>query len=123
MLTPMIDTEGLKKRIKALSLQDIYFYQTWPNTGEAKIIGKAAFTLLYLYYSCKLQGSVISRSRKAFLAKPSVLAEESDEVLWGLALLRGASIIPWEKGKLLFPEASGWLFIFSANRRTTKVAF
>ena len=135
MLAPMIDTEGLKsrvdhwdfyiiapKRTKALSIQVIYFYQTLPNTGEAKIIEKAAFTLPCLYYSIAVNYKTvcISRSRKAFLAKLSVLAEEIDEVLPGLALLSEPSIIPWEKVKLLFLEAREWLFIFSFSRKSAK---
>ncbi|MEL6606843.1 MAG: four helix bundle protein [Bacteroidota bacterium] len=115
----MVNAEELKKRTKALSLRVIKLFKALPSTVEAQIIGK-----LLLRSSTSLaanyRAACVSRSRKEFLARLSIIVEKTDESLFWIEILGEAAILPSEKLKLISRELRELLFIFSASRKTAK---
>ncbi|MEM9417053.1 MAG: four helix bundle protein [Bacteroidota bacterium] len=115
----MINAEELKKRTKNLALRVIKLFKALPNTAEAQLIGKQLLrssTSLAANY----RAACVSRSRKEFLAKLSIVVEEADESLFWLEILGEAAILPQEKLRLIANELQELLFIFSASRKTAK---
>src|SRR5689334_3364994 len=60
-----------------------------------------------------------SRSRAEFAAKLGIVAEEADETVYWLELLRDAKLVPREKLSELLREANELTAIFTAGRRTS----
>ena len=115
----MVNAEELKKHTKDLSLRVIKLFKALPGTVEAQIIGKQLLrssTSLAANY----RAACVSRSRKEFLAKLSIVVEETDESLFWIEILGEAAILPSEKLKLISRELQELLFVFSASRKTAK---
>ena len=60
-----------------------------------------------------------SRSRAEFAAKLGIVAEEADETVYWLELLRDAKLIPDRKLSDLLKEANELTAIFTAGRRSS----
>ena len=60
-----------------------------------------------------------SRSRAEFAAKLGIVAEEADETVYWLELLRDAKLIPEGKLSELLKEANELTAIFTAGRRSS----
>ena len=63
-----------------------------------------------------------SRSRADFVSKMSVVAEEADETLFWLELLRDTSIVNAARLEALIDEADQLTAIFTASRNTAKTS-
>ena len=61
-----------------------------------------------------------SRSRADFVSRISVVAEEADETIYWLELLRDSGIVPEAKITGLLEEARQLTAIFTASRQTAK---
>ena len=115
----MVNAEELKRRTKEFALRVINLFRALPNTVEAQIIGQQLLrssTSLAANY----RAACVSRSRKEFLAKLSIVVEEADEALFWLEILGEVAILPKEKLRLISNELQELLFIFSASRKTAK---
>ena len=115
----MVNAEELKGRTKAFALRVINLFRALPDAVEAQIIGKQLLrsaTSLAANY----RAACVSRSRKEFLAKLSIVVEEADEALFWLEILGEATILPKEKLVSISDELQELLFIFSASRKTAK---
>jgi four helix bundle protein len=60
-----------------------------------------------------------SRSRAEFAVKLGIVAEEADETVYWLELLRDANLVPEEKLSELLKEANELTAIFTAGRRSS----
>ena len=60
-----------------------------------------------------------SRSRAEFAAKLGIVAEEADETVYWLELLRDGELIPEGKLSALLKEANELTAIFTAGRRSS----
>jgi four helix bundle protein len=60
-----------------------------------------------------------SRSRAEFAAKLGVVAEEADETVYWLELIRDGELLPANKLRELLQEADELTAIFTAGRRTS----
>lgn len=61
-----------------------------------------------------------SRSRADFISRMSVVAEEADETLYWLELLRDSGIVNAQRLEFLIEEADQLTAIFTASRNTAK---
>ncbi len=61
-----------------------------------------------------------SRSRADFVSKMSIVAEEADETLFWLELLRDSGIVKKDRLETLLDEADQLTAIFTASRNTAK---
>jgi four helix bundle protein len=115
-----MDSDYLRSRTKSFALSIIRFFQSFPKTEEAKILGKQLIrsaTSLAANYRAACR----ARSKQEFYAKLCIVVEECDETLFWIELLIESKIIINSDIQLLKKEAEELLFIFSASRKTLKI--
>ena len=115
----MVNAEELKRRTKGFAIRVINLFRALPDTVEAQLIGKQLLRSS-TSIAANYRAACVSRSKKEFLAKLSIVVEEADEALFWLEILGEAAIIPKERLALISDELQELLCIFSASRKTTK---
>jgi len=111
--------QALKDRTKRFAIRVITLFRLLPRTDEARIIGKqllrSATPVAANYRSvCR------ARSRADFVAKLSLVVEETDETVFWLELLSDSGTLQKDRVDNLTHEASELLAIFAASQRTVR---
>ena len=109
----------LKDRTKAFALRIIRLVRAVPSCQEGRVI---AYQLLRSGTSVAANYRAVcrARSRAEFLAKLSLVIEETDESAFWLELLCDADLIPEKKLADLKSEANQLAAIFNASRTTAR---
>jgi four helix bundle protein len=109
----------LKDRTKSFALRIIRLVRAVPPSQEGRVIG---YQLLRSGTSVAANYRAVcrARSRAEFLAKLSLVIEETDESAFWLELLCDADLIPEKKLTDLKEEANQLAAIFNASRTTAR---
>jgi four helix bundle protein len=108
----------LLARTKIFSLRILKLVDHLPRTMSGRAIGNQ-LVRCGTSVGANYRAACRSRSRAEFAAKLGIVAEEADETVYWLELLRDAKLIP--KGELseLLKEANELTAIFTAGRRSS----
>ena len=109
---------GLLARTKTFGLRILNLVDHLPRTMSGRAIG-SQLVRSGTSVGANYRAACRSRSRAEFAAKLGIVAEEADETVYWLEMLRDAKLIP--KGKLseLLKEANELTAIFTAGRRSS----
>lgn len=115
----MTDADALKARTKRFAVDAIKLVRRFPRTLDAEIVGrqliKAATSVAANYrVACR------SRSPVEFVAKISVVCEESDESQFWLDVIIAAQVLDDRESRRLLGESSELTAIATASRSTAK---
>jgi len=111
--------EILKERTKKFALRIIRVIRSLPPGLEGRIIGHQLLRS-GISVAANYRAVCRARSRPEFLAKLSIVIEESDECAFWLELLVDAELISEVKLKELKSEANQLVAIFNASRVTAR---
>lgn len=111
--------ELLKERTKKFALRIIKVIRSLPPGPETKIIGHQLLRS-GMSVAANYRAVCRARSRGEFLAKLSIVIEETDESAFWLELLVDAGVVPEPKLNDLRCEANQLVAIFNASRTTAK---
>ena len=108
----------LLARTKTFGLRILNLADHLPRTVSGRAIG-SQLVRSGTSVGANYRAACRSRSRAEFAAKLGIVAEEADETVYWLEMLRDAKLIP--KGKLseLLKEANELTAIFTAGRRSS----
>jgi four helix bundle protein len=108
----------LLARTKTFGLRILNLVDHLPRTMSGRAIG-SQLVRSGTSVGANYRAACRSRSRAEFAAKLGIVAEEADETVYWLEMLRDAKLIP--KGKLseLLKEANELTAIFTAGRRSS----
>jgi four helix bundle protein len=113
-----VDKAELLGRTKAFSLPILKLVDAMPRTTSGRAIAnqlvRSATSI-----GANYRAACRSRSRAEFAAKLGVVAEEADETLYWLELIRESKLLAESKISDLLREADELTAIFTAGRRTT----
>jgi four helix bundle protein len=113
--------EALKDRTKKFALRIIHVIRSLPPGPEGRIIGHQLLRS-GISVAANYRAVCRARSRPEFLAKLSIVIEETDESAFWLELLVDAGLISEIKLKGLKSEANQLVAIFNASRVTARKA-
>jgi four helix bundle protein len=111
--------EVLKERTKKFALRIIRVIRSLPPGLEGRIIGHQLLRS-GISVAANYRAVCRARSRPEFLAKLSIVIEETDESAFWLELLVDAGLISEVKLKELKSEANQLVAIFNASRVTAR---
>ncbi len=111
--------EILKERTKKFALRIIRVIRSLPPGLEGRVIGHQLLRS-GISVAANYRAVCRARSRPEFLAKLSIVIEESDECAFWLELLVDAELISEVKLKELKSEANQLVAIFNASRVTAR---
>jgi four helix bundle protein len=114
--------EALKDRTKRFALQIIRVIRSLPPGPEGRIIGHQLLRS-GISVAANYRAACRARSRPEFLAKMSIVIEETDESAFWLKLLVDAGLISELKLRELKSEANRLVAIFNASRVTARKGF
>ena len=108
----------LQQRTKVFALQVLKLIEQLPNTIGGRVlanqVARSATSVGANYRTaCR------ARSRAEFASKLGTVAEEADESLYWLELIRDGNFVPEKKLASLVSEADELTAIFTAGRRTS----
>ena len=109
----------LKDRSKKFALRVMKVVRSLPPGAEGRMIGNQLLRS-GTSVAANYRAACRARSRAEFLAKLSIVLEESDETAFWLELLVDAGLISEGKLKDLRDEANQLVAIFNASRNTAK---
>jgi len=113
-----MDKHELLARTKAFALRSLKLVDHLPRTMSGRAIGnqlvRSATSI-----GANYRAACRSRSRAEFAAKLGVVAEEADESVYWLELVREAELLPDSKIGALLAEANELTAIFTSARRTS----
>lgn len=113
-----MDKHELLARTKAFALRSLKLVDHLPRTMSGRAIGnqlvRSATSI-----GANYRAACRSRSRAEFAAKLGVVAEEADESVYWLELVREAELLPDSKIGALLVEANELTAIFTSARRTS----
>jgi len=89
-----------------------------PRTTSARAIGNQ-LVRSGTSIGANYRAACRSRSRAEFAAKLGIVAEEADETIYWLELIRDGNLLPANKLDELLREAEELTAIFTAGRRTS----
>jgi four helix bundle protein len=113
-----VEKQELLTRTKEFALRILKLVDHLPNT----IAGRALANQLVrsgTAVGANYRAACRSRSRAEFAAKLGVVAEEADESLYWLELIRDARLLSETKIQEILDEANQLTAIFTAGRRTS----
>ncbi len=114
----MKKTAELKERTKKFALRILKLIEYLPNSVGGKILanqlGRSATSV-----SANYRAACRARSRAEFASKLGTVAEEADESLHWLELIRDGHFISSNRITSLIAEADELTAIFTAGRRTS----
>jgi four helix bundle protein len=108
----------LLTRTKTFGLRILKLVDHLPRTMSGRAIG-SQLVRCGTSIGANYRAACRSRSRAEFAAKLGIVAEESDETVYWLELLRDAKLIPEGKLSELLKEANELTAIFTAERRSS----
>ena len=113
-----MDKHELLARTKAFALRSLKLVDHLPRTMSGRAIGnqlvRSATSI-----GANYRAACRARSRAEFAAKLGVVAEEADESVYWLELVREAKLLPDPKIGALLAEANELTAIFTSARRTS----
>jgi four helix bundle protein len=108
----------LLERTKTFSLRILALVDHLPRTMSGRAIGNQ-LVRSGTSVGANYRAACRSRSRAEFAAKLGIVAEEADETVYWLELLRDGELIPEGKLSALLKEANELTAIFTAGRRSS----
>jgi four helix bundle protein len=105
-------------RTKAFSLRILKLVDHLPRTTSGRAIGNQ-LVRSGTSVGANYRAACRSRSRAEFTAKLGIVAEEADETIYWLELIRDGNLLSANKLKELIKEADELTAIFTAGRRTS----
>jgi four helix bundle protein len=108
----------LLARTKSFGLRILKLVDHLPRTMSARAIG-SQLVRCGTSIGANYRATCRSRSRAEFAAKLGIVAEEADETVYWLELIRAAKLIPEGKISELLLEANELTAIFTAGRRSS----
>jgi four helix bundle protein len=105
-------------RTKAFSLRILKLVDHLPRTTSGRAIGNQ-LVRSGTSIGANYRAACRSRSRAEFAAKLGIVAEEADETIYWLELIRDGNLLPANKLNELLTEADELTAIFTAGRRTS----
>ncbi|PYL64526.1 MAG: four helix bundle protein [Verrucomicrobia bacterium] len=108
----------LLTRTKAFSLRILKLVDHLPRTTPGRAIGNQ-LVRSGTSIGANYRAACRSRSRVEFAARLGIVAEEADETIYWLELIRDGELLPAKKLTELFHEADELTAIFTAGRRTS----
>jgi four helix bundle protein len=113
-----VNKAELLARTKAFALRTLKLVDHLPRTTSGRAIGNQ-LVRSGTSIGANYRAACRSRSRAEFAAKLGIVAEEADETLYWLELIRDGELIPARKLTQLLSEADQLTAIFTAARRTS----
>lgn len=113
-----MDKAELLDRTKAFGLRVLKLVDHLPRTTSGRAIGNQLIrsgTSIGANYRAACR----SRSRAEFASKIGVVAEEADETVYWLQLIRDGDLLSTQQVGALLKEADELTAIFTAGRRTS----
>jgi four helix bundle protein len=108
----------LQQRTKSFALRVLKLIEQLPNTIGGRVlanqIARSATSV-----GANYRAACRARSRAEFASKLGTVAEEADESLYWLELIRDGNFVPEKKLASLVSEADELTAIFTAGRRTS----
>ena len=108
----------LLARTRAFSLRILKLVDHLPRTTSGRAIGNQ-LVRSGTSIGANYRAACRSRSHAEFAAKLGIVAEESDETIYWLELIRDGNLLPANKLTELLQEADELTAIFTAGRRTS----
>ena len=108
----------LLARRKTFGLRILTLVDHLPRTMSGRAIG-SQLVRSGTSIGANYRAACRSRSRAEFAAKLGIVAEEADETVYWLEMLRDAKLIPEGKLSELLKEANELTAIFTAGRRSS----
>jgi four helix bundle protein len=113
-----VDKAELLTRTKSFALRVLKLVDHLPRTTSGRAIGnqivRSATSI-----GANYRAACRSRSRAEFAAKLGIVAEEADETVYWLQLIRDGNLLSEQKVSALLTEAAELTAIFTAGRRTS----
>jgi four helix bundle protein len=113
-----MDKHELLARIKAFALRSLKLVDHLPRTMSGRAIGNQLVRSA-TSVGANYRAACRSRSRAEFAAKLGVVAEEADESVYWLEIVREAKLLSDSKIGALLAEANELTAIFTSARRTS----
>ena len=108
----------LQQRTKGFALRVLKLIEQLPNTIGGRVlanqVARSATSI-----GANYRAACRARSRAEFASKLGTVAEEADESLYWLELIRDGNFVPEKKLASLVSEADELTAIFTAGRRTS----
>jgi four helix bundle protein len=108
----------LLARTKTFGLRILNVVDHLPRTMSARAIGRQ-LVRCGTSVGANYRAACRSRSRAEFAAKLRIVAEEADETVYWLEVLRDAKLLPEGRLSELLKEANELTAIFTAGRRSS----
>jgi four helix bundle protein len=112
-----VTPDELEKRSKDFALRVVKLVDALPQSAAGRTFGnqliRSASSVAANYRAARR-----GRSGKEFVAKLSIVAEESDESAFWLEMIIDAELLPAAKAEALLQEANELMRIFAASRKT-----
>ena len=108
----------LLTRTKAFGLRILKLVDHLPRSTSGRAIG-SQLVRSGTSVGANYRPACRSRSRAEFAAKLGVVAEEADETVYWLEVIRDGNLLPAKKLTELLKEADELTAIFTAGRRTS----
>jgi four helix bundle protein len=107
----------LEERTKKFALRVLTLVDSLPNTIGGRVIANQ-LARSATSVGANYRAACRARSRAEFASKLGTVAEESDESLYWLELIRDGKLIPEKKVSSLWAEADELTAIFTSGRRS-----
>jgi four helix bundle protein len=113
-----LDEQELLRRTKSFALRSLRLADNLPRSPSGRAIANQLVRSA-TSVGANYRAACRSRSRAEFAAKLGVVAEEADESVYWLELIREGKLLPESKIDSLLAEANGLTAIFTSARRTS----
>lgn len=113
-----MDKRQLLERTRAFALRSLKLVDHLPQTASGRAIGNQLVRSA-TSVGANYRAACRSRSRAEFAAKLGIVAEEADESVYWLELVREGKLLPEAKISDLLNEANELTAIFTSARRTS----
>jgi four helix bundle protein len=108
----------LQDRTKSFALRVLTLIERLPNTIGGRVLANQ-LARSATSVGANYRAACRARSRAEFASKLGTVAEEADESLYWLELIRDGNFVPGKPIASLVPEADELTAIFTAGRRTS----
>jgi four helix bundle protein len=108
----------LQERTKSFALRVLTLIDRLPNTIGGRVLANQ-LARSATSVGANYRAACRARSRAEFASKLGIVAEEADESLYWLELIRDGSFVPQKPIASLVSEADKLTAIFTAGRRTS----
>jgi four helix bundle protein len=105
-------------RTKTFALRTLKLVDSLPRATSARAIANQ-LVRSGTSIGANYRAACRSRSRAEFAAKLGIVAEEADETVYWLELIRDSNLVAQARVEDLLREADGLTAIFTASRRTS----